>query len=188
MQEKEVADKVDLLVQGIALKRFQSHSRFADIEVTKLEVPDPGIGGRWMALILIAGKSIRITFKVHFHEYVTRIVAANLYGKKPETLTVHQILDFIKEFCNLTAGGVKTQFETSNLTVGISLPLATRGFDDVFFPVPNQETGFGTSWLLTVPSGQFKCSTFIEVMDPKALDNVSFEVVEKADDGEVEFL
>ena len=84
--------------------------------------------GFWMSLILISGSIGRITFKVFYYSHEIATIAANALQKDSSQISTEQSGDFVKEFCNLTAGAIKKIFEENGFRVGISLPLITTRF------------------------------------------------------------
>jgi len=68
------------------------------------------------------------------------ILASRPYGEDPSAVTPEQGADFMKELCNLVSGALKRVFSGAGIQAGISLPLLTRGFDEIFFPMANEIT------------------------------------------------
>lgn len=177
------------LVKASALARLKSYAQCPDFEIREYK-NEVGVHAHWMSLILISGRYLRLTFKAHYSSDVAKNLAARAMGRSGSDITDHQAADFMKEFCNLTAGGIKKYFEDLGQSVGISLPLVTRGFDELFFSVPNLKTTFEDVFMLAYPESDIVGSVNVEIFDLDALKE--FKYVEKQgsaqDDGEVDFL
>lgn len=161
-------------------------------------VPPPAvvdeIDDTWLVKIIVSSEPIRIQFKV----YYTLPLAKNLYHYKHpggQELPVRIYHDFIREFCNLTAGAVKvwladlvTLMKTDDLVVNLPdqkpamvemPPLGKKDEEDVLFDC----------WCFKADSHQLLCATEIQVFDWAQVANIQPNV-HPADDGsdEIEFL
>ena len=139
-----------------------------------------------MLLILVSGKALRITFKVHFNIKSTKKMASPIYGKSPEKIEIRQAKDFIKEFCNLSAGYIKKIFEDQSLDVGISLPLVIRGFDEVFFERQIKKTIIEDSFRIENSGIGVVCTNIVEIFNQNLLDGIDINVEEEEE--EIDFL
>ncbi len=143
----------------------------------------------WMSLILVSGPALKITFKAHFKNKVARLLAAPVYSKEPDALTEEQGLDFMREFCNLTAGSIKKALLNHNIKTGVSLPVVTRGFDELFFSSAAMPNVYSDRWTINSPVGEIHCSVNVEVVQPVDFSKITDDVPEDSDNsGDVEFL
>jgi hypothetical protein len=149
--------------KDFSLSRLRSHSGVQEIQVIKIENL-PLVPGHWMTIILASGREVRITFKTYFSTLNARPFLVSTYGSKK--LRQNQILDFFKEFCNLTLGGIKIFLETNGVHVGTGLPLATRGFYQVFFPPAIGQQTVEHHWQLKTLNGDVCCSVVYEIFYP----------------------
>lgn len=180
----------DLCRNG-SLSRLKSHARSEDIVIEDWQGKKDDLTqtGHWLSLIFIASKAIKIVFKTHYASKDISFFTANaLEIPSPDRVSQKQCEDFVKEFCNLSAGLIKIAFEDSGSQ--ISLPLVTRASDDMFFNA--DYTGgkqiFHDQWMLKHPKSKLACSVVIEIFDKKTLDRIilpSFGANE--DNGDVEF-
>ena len=183
------------LCREISLKRIKRHS-FIDI-ITKGERErsiDPDEESHWISVIFLKSSELRFSFKAQFVTDDARQFAANAYGEDlaKEGLSQRLIDEFIKEFCNLMGGGVKEHFEKSGLVTQISLPLLTRGRDDVFFcpDHPEQyEELFLDTWELKLGDKSIICQAIFEVYNKESLSKICNNVIDldSEDDDHVEF-
>jgi len=175
-----------LLVRDSSLSRLKILSGRDNITISEMSV-EPLVFGHWMSFILGSGKSLRIIFKAHFMTDAARYFAAKTYKAYKEKISQEQALDFVREFCNLTAGQIKLDLDRNNVVIGASLPGITRGFDEIFYP--QRPGSIRKCWSLVASSEKFgaekiNCSTNIEILEPFV-----FKKTESGDaSGEVEYL
>ncbi len=189
-----IKNKIIDLIQHAALERIRLHSRIDDFELAdqRTIIPPGTILGNWMALILVSGDALRITFKLHFSHAAIRKIAYPIYGKSSaEELSKQQIFDFVKELCNLSAGYLVQIFEDNHLHIGISLPLCTRGFYELYAdysPSSYPIIKYSHIWSMDYDAIQILGSAIIEILDISALEHIlEYEFLE-ADDDEMDFL
>jgi len=185
---KNSLSKLKELVRQVSITRFKQSSQNENYNL--LEVPkssEKTVFDHWMSLILISGKSLRITFKTHFNIKTCRKIASPIYGKKPEDIAVRQAQDFVKEFGNLSAGFLKKIFEEQDVDVGISLPLVIRGFDEVFFDKTEDLSKLEDCWKLDNGSTSLVCTSLLEVYQPEVIDELDFNI-EDEEEEEIDFL
>jgi hypothetical protein len=135
-----------------------------------------------MSFILVSGQKVTVLFKAHYMTKEATFFASKAYGNTGPTQ--NQALDFFKEFCNLTAGFLKLTLASSKVSVGISLPIMARGFDEIFYPkTPDMVK---SSWGLTCEDQTVYCSTNLTLREsfPIKIKNIH----ENASTGDVEFL
>ncbi len=151
---------------------------------------DLSVYGHWMSLILVVGEAIRITFKAHFMEEDARRFVAQVTGVPFDDVKGAQAIDYIKEYCNLVAGILKKGLLSQGAACGISLPMVTRGFDEVFFPKADGVRAFSACWKFKSEHGEIVCSTLFEVQEASKLENLNFDEVstKHEDNGDIEFL
>jgi CheY-specific phosphatase CheX len=181
------------IIRDCAVRRMKSHSGSAEVQTAEIS-PDYSrkVHGNWMGLILVSGRDLRITFKVHFNLREVRMILGNMLGKSHDQISETLALDFAKEFCNLTAGNLKQVFEEQEdpINTGISLPIVTRGFDDLFYQSASEgETS--ELWKISVAGVELYCTPHVHVFDQAKLANLKYTQSDDAadeDDGEIDFL
>lgn len=173
-------------VKRVALSRFHSISQresFAQLDVR----PEGPYLGYWLGLILVSGPGCRIVFKCFFSAEDVRKVAANVYAKRPEDISLRQSHDFVREFCNLTAGGLVKLFGNQGVSLGISLPIIIRGFDDIFYDaVSDSIRSYEDVWSVSDGSSSFVFGALVEIIDPNIFNNVNFNMPDETSN-EVDF-
>lgn len=185
--------KLRELVRYASSSRLQIHTGAAEIEVREVDSHfKPGrILANNMVFILVSGDALRVTFKVHFNLRDAKHLAFRIFGgAAPEDISGKQAIDYFKEYGNLVAGSVVTQFEKLDVGLGISLPLCTRGFYEVFSDYSEKQHPIITHsdfWKLDVSGQQIFCSALLEIMDKKPLAGLAdYEIVAETDDSDAE--
>jgi CheY-specific phosphatase CheX len=161
------------LLEEQALACFRQETRLEDLEIRDA-TPSPGpVIGQWLGVILLAGPSLRITVKSFFGiSTIAGILAARMRCS-PYSIAPSLVEDFVREFSNLYAGGVKRTLGNSGVSVGISLPLVTRGFDEVFNGVAAKREETRAVWSFAQPSSNpiFTVCVSVVLVDAEALTN-----------------
>lgn len=189
---RAVKEKLRELIRHAAMSRLKNHADTSAIEVREMDSGfTPGkILASNMVFILVSGDALRITFKVHFNTRMAKKLAFRIFGgMSAEDISEKQAIDYFKEYGNLVAGSVITHFGNFGVELGISLPLCTRGFYEVFsdysetqFPVVT----YSDFWELAANDFSLFCSALIEILDVAKLGRLTdYEIDEAAiDDGE----
>jgi CheY-specific phosphatase CheX len=131
------------------------------------------VHSHWMSLIMVAGTEIKVIFKVHFKSAPARLLASKIYGVAPAQVQESQALDYFKEYCNLNAGSIKKILSKNGFEVGVSLPVLTRGFDEIFntqSQIPGVESD---CWELGTQELSFVCTSTVELfgeVEPQRLN------------------
>ncbi len=176
------ADRLISLLKGHSLLLCRAQFPNAAIVDHREEGP---VKSHWMTLILISSSSLSVTFKAHFKSREALRMAAASRAENVDTLTIGQGLDFFKEFCNMIAGGLKHSLSSAGVPVGISLPVMTRGYDEVnarFLMTPSSHY---QAWECAVGEGTVTFSAVVEIFGDLDLTKLQEEASQS--DGEVEF-
>jgi len=192
-----IKEKLRELIHYASISRLQMHTACTEVELGQ-PAPDfrPGrILANNMVFILVSGDALRITFKVHFNMETGRNLAFRVFGgETPDNITARQAIDYFKEYGNLVAGSIVTLFEKIDIGLGMSLPLCTRGFYEVFSDYTETENPtvmYSDFWTLQVNDHSLYCSALIEVLDKKSLQpllDLELAEPESSDDEEMDFL
>jgi CheY-specific phosphatase CheX len=185
-------EKLGELVRYASQSRLAIHTDAEEVEVRPMDaVFRPGrILASDMVFILISGEAIRLTFKVHFNIRTARLLAWKIFGGDSSVnISEKQARDYFKEYGNLVAGSVVTLFGKFGIELGISLPLCTRGFYEVFSDYSEKQNPvvtYSDFWMLGVNDQEIHCSVQFEILDKSKFSQfVDFEIDEVLeDDGE----
>jgi CheY-specific phosphatase CheX len=189
--------KLRALVRHASLSRLSIHTDCPLIETREMDAGfRPGrMLATHMVLILVSGDALRLTFKVHFNLRTAKNLAWRIYGgTSSENISAQQAIDYFKEYGNLVAGSVISLLGESHVALGISLPLCTRGFYEVFADYadkPPPRLSFADFWELQAAGGGVYCSAQFEIIDPAGLQPLIDYVIDETpadDDGEMDFL
>lgn len=170
-------DKILKLIRNVSSVRLKQHSRVSQFDVKEIVEINPVLA-HWMVIILIAGPSAKITFKSHFKTNSAKGLASAAFQRSPEEVTQEQAVDFMREFCNLTAGGIKASLSSYQFKLAISLPVVTRGFDEIFFTDLLQKDTLSDQWILNSPTGEVICSVTVDMLEELNIANINTESIE----------
>lgn len=192
-----IKDKLKKVVRHASISRLKIHADSPEIEIKELDSGfQPGrILSSNMVFILVSGDAVRLTFKVHFNTRTAKKLAFRIFGgSTPADISERQAIDYFKEYGNLVAGNVVTLLAKIDVELGISLPLCTRGFYEVFSDYTEKQSpviAYSDFWELKVDGHDIFCSAQFEIMDKKALEKLADHEIaeeEEEDDGEIDFL
>ncbi len=197
LKEKETLDAINKkmaeLIPEVFMQRMKIHSHYEDITITPLEDrPDgPRVFKNWMSIILVSGQTARLTIKVHFDQVDAKNFASKAFDMSAEELESKLSTDFMKEYCNLSAGLFKKLFEEVQLFVGISLPFYTRGFYEVFFDQQEKKYSHIEYYKMKFHDHDLVMSTNLEIFnlqDAMKILDIKLEAGEAAQEEEIDFL
>lgn len=123
----------------------------------------------WMSIILLAGSQFRIIFKVHYNN-------SDIICLGKDSLTIAEInseqtlKDHMKEFTNQLGGSVKRALESGQIQCGLSLPLLTHSFDDLFSVKSEKSHQF--FYLLEEKSNEFIVQVYLEYLKTEILNKI----------------
>jgi CheY-specific phosphatase CheX len=186
--QQNIENASEIFREEVRRQAAQLLQGFAAVDKTEISdnPGDPAVYGRWMSIIILAGKAVKMNFRVHFNEEVAKQLALKIYAKKADDISTAQAVDFVKEFCNLVAGGVKRTMQDHQMQSLISMPLITRGSDEVFFemapsvsedqkPKLTRTTESGRHqdrWKITTERGEILCSMNFDILEPEAIQSL----------------
>lgn len=168
------------VIRQASLSRLKVFSGRENVTLSDLK-NEPLVYAHWMSLILLSGKALRIVVKAHYMSYSAKFFAKNVYKRD---LSESNVSDFFKEYCNLVAGQIKLDLANNGVDVGMSLPVAARGFDEIFYS--NAEGSIVDFWRLSCENKAIDCSAHVELFDDFQLKE-GFSI-DSNDKGTVEFL
>ncbi len=152
------------LLKDTSCHELESHGKTSGVTAEELSsevlVPD-----HWMAVILLAGRSLRLTFKVFYNSKTVRNFASRRLRKEPQDISPHIVADYMREFCNGTAGAAKRTLAALQVEMGLGLPIVTRAFDEVFKSRDLKSHQFIKDWKISAEDQEFVCRANIEVLD-----------------------
>ncbi len=180
------------IIRFVTLSRMQLYTDDVGFEIIEMDNAVSGgtVFANTMSMIVVAGKSLRVVLKTHFNHKDSIPIARRLFGS--DEIDDSRSYDVMKEYCNLSAGYLKKICIEQDVPVGISLPVVTLGFNEIFADSAETEQKliFEDCWRLKDVESDIICSCEVDVIDPKSFDNLmDFALTEEEDeDDEYDFL
>ena len=160
------------------------------VEIQEIQNHDDFLYAPWMSVILLSGPPLQSTLKLHYYNNDARNLTACSLGASDADISTSMLTDSMKELTNLFAGEIKAQLFHNEILVGISLPLITRGFDEVLFSDQFNVDQVSDYWVMKCgEKDQIILSTETEVFNPEIFNKVGFvSQAEEEDEGDIDFL
>lgn len=178
-------------IRQSSLLRFQQHCCNDAFAISNEEDGTNLIFGYWMSLVLVANASARVLFKAHYN--ITDIKSAtpafDEQNSRPELEMA--VSDFMREYCNMVGGDIKSSLESNKIPAGVSLPLVTRGFDEVFATRAIKTEMIEGRWKLVAAGADVTCTLQIEILTADMIEkivSIKYEAASQEEEGAVDFL
>ena len=175
--------KLNQLARDTSLSRIQSicqRDAFTLVENSQFRK----VKDHWMAQALISGPHLRAIFCVYFNAQNLKKWSVKVFDREWEEISLPEIHDLSKEYCNLVAGNLKSALDLNQIRVGVSLPFLSRGFDRIFSAAESQRPIHNEIWKIRADDIEIACSTHIEIFK-----EFRFEIIDDStDSGDVQFL
>lgn len=185
----DIKKKFGEIVRYVTLSRMRSYASCEDFSIVELNgvIPHGYVFANNMSMIIVAGQALRVILKAHFNHKDSKPIAARLYGL--EEVSDARSRDVMKEYCNLSAGFLKKVCIENDLPVGISLPVVTMGFNEVFSELEgiDKKIVFNDCWKLVYADSDIICSCHIDVLNVPALEKLMLFSVDEPDDEDDEY-
>ncbi|MCG8336440.1 MAG: hypothetical protein MJE63_18180 [Proteobacteria bacterium] len=189
-QVSDYKSKIGKIVRQVTLSRMHQYTDNESFKLVEFdeETPQGYVFANSMSVIVIAGKSLRIILKAHFNHKDSKPIARQLFGT--EDIDDMKSFDVMKEYCNLAAGFIKKICIEQDIPVGISLPIVTLGFNEVFSSPSDleQKTVFEDAWCLKNEQSNIVCSCLVDVFESETVDNLmEYELTEAEEDNDSDY-
>jgi hypothetical protein len=172
---------------------MQANQYFGDPSVSMIDHPSEHSLGqvltRYIAIVMLTSDELRIVFKVHFNPDPIRSFRRTRHCTESD-LSDKQLTDFMKELSNQIGGRICRIFDAHHLSMGMSIPLCTRGIYEIYAdyqPKSGTVTKFGDFWRLEGAFKSIYCSCYVELMSKMDLSDIKYSD-EHAQEGELDFL
>jgi hypothetical protein len=175
--------RISALVRDYSLQRIAHHSGRRDFAIQEIENWDDFCYGSYTSLIMVAGKDLRILYKVHFK-------AKDFINEFTGVTNKFQLFDYFREYCNLMAGSIKKELRLQNYVCGISLPTITSGYDEIVFSDPVKEDRLSDYFAVATDKSHFTVTLHLETENIELLESLNnLPYADKsADESEIEFM
>mgnify|MGYP001249356529 CR=1 FL=1 len=196
--EPKIFASLRKLCEDLSTVRMKSHLGGREVQSREcdefdFEGDDSRKIGKWLSLVFVSSHVVKMSFQAKFTFEKCKPLVAMAFEKKTEEITRDQMEDFVKEFCNLTAGALKQSLEKEGFSSLISLPLLTRGQDEVFFknhPLEDDSTiAFQHTWEVVCENIPLFCQINFEIFDKEGFEKIILGAfgAEEEDEGEIDF-
>jgi hypothetical protein len=170
------------LIRDYSVERIMNHSGRKDLLLHEVANWDDFCYGSHMSIILVAGKDLRVLYKVHFK-------VKDFLGEFPGITNKAQLFDYFREYCNLMAGCIKKDLRAQNYVCGISLPTITSGYDEIIFSDPIRDERYIDCFAIGTETSRFVVTAHVETNNLELLKDLNnCPIPEKAEEGEIEFM
>ena len=158
---------------------IQQHTKVKDFRIEEIQAIDFYLR-HWMIWSQLVSGDFRLVFKVFFDQGdVENFILNRLNFAKGDFGT----LEYLREFSNLTLGLVKSCMEQNKVTLGMSVPILMRGFDELFFE-DDLKGKICSRWYLVNADLKFACSVeYDKALEEKKLD---YNLASKHGSGEID--
>ena len=186
---KDHHPRLQHLLRSLAQRRFVDFTARHECLLDDLPEIDDFIYGAHVSLIQIAARDLRLTFKAHFNMLEVAALTARKNGltRTPEQVQ-RSTYDLFREYTNLVAGAMAKQFQSCGVLAGISLPLATSGFNEVISSDELQDQRMVDFWVMRSSDFRFICSVHLDILRPEVLSLLSVDDIGAEGEGEIELL
>jgi hypothetical protein len=145
---------------------------------------DKVLFGHRIANIVVAGSEMRMIFKIHYSEVLGKLLYTKFLNNPNPSMQM--IDDYFLETCNLAAGRIKHGFGDEGTNLGISIPIKTKAFDDLFFNLKTDgEYSSEWHWDVSFEDITVHFSVFTELLNLEMKIDESLEQVQEVE--ELEF-
>ncbi len=177
----DITKNISHIIKDACQLRLRSHVKNDDLvtSIKSTEISKDSLEG-WLSLILVSSFDVRISFKIYFEiAAVTQLIENNMKNTISK-IDNELIFDFMNEYCNLTAGMIQQTLSQQSIKVGISLPMTSRSFDDVYFSSHDHNVN-KESWMLTADSIDFYCLSEVHILNPEAFVDFKYSISEESE-------
>ncbi len=178
----EFYPQIARIIRDYSIERITSHSGRSDLLLHEVANWDDFCYGSHMSIIMVAGKDLRILYKVHFK-------VKDFMGEFHGISNKVQLFDYFREYCNLMAGSIKKDLRAQNYVCGISLPTITSGYDEILFSDPIRDERYIDCFAIGSDTRRFVVTVQIETNNLELLQDLNNRPApEKSEEGEIEFM
>jgi hypothetical protein len=153
------------IIRNLSVSRLSLTTPVPGLRLEEATAPQDLVHGAMMSVVLVAGGAFRLAFKAHFSSRSVRHLMSTTLGINGSQISETQLKDYMREYSNLVAGGIKATFSSYGIASGISLPLVTDGFDEVLYTASQKMAVVQDLWELSWSGGSVVCGSSIEVLD-----------------------
>ncbi|RZA24188.1 MAG: hypothetical protein EOP10_10625 [Proteobacteria bacterium] len=169
------AEQIKQMVRLLSFEKMNFPYPVTNLSLVECPYPADLVYGSFIAHILVAGAPFKLTFRVHFKCSEVRGLIANFRETPIDRITDAYVIDLMKEFCNLVAGGIKKIFIDQKIACGIALPCLNKGVDEILYKSKKSLTSENDIWCLKWDLGAVTCVSSLEVFDLPKIEVLTFD-------------
>ena len=143
------------------------------VALNEIKRPPDLAGKTWVAFILISFRKVSIQFKCYYNAENLKPVTAKALHKELEAVNDEHIRGHVKEFCNLTAGKLKSCLQDILKLSASETSFTTAEASEINKDSSGKDNGAATSeaWTLTEGNGvQLICECVCKVPEGVKID------------------
>lgn len=188
--QASIANLRELLRKVSLIQASQYFNELPFQLIASLPDQKPGqVLAHFVATVLLTSAELSIAFKVHFNPDQIRSYR-QATGCRAEDLSDKELINYMKELSNQMGGRVCRVFEAHRISLGMSVPLCTRGIYEIYADYQDKTgsvTKFADCWRLDASFGAIYCTCHVEFNGQDNFSAIKAED-EASDEGELEFL
>lgn len=150
--------RIVTLTRDACVAAAQSHGKFLSASTDEKLMSAGPVHGQWMSLVMLTSADLRLSLKIFYSLEQAQTFAAAALDLPIDKLKPSSVSFFMREFIILVAETLSESIKKqNNVVLGISLPIVTRGFDEVFSTLPPYGMQFESKWTFITGVGNFCC-------------------------------
>jgi hypothetical protein len=147
-----------------AEQQFGGFFNIQGVSTDTMKPPAIRVMGHLFGGIIVQGGDFRLTIKIHSDCAPLRPLCAKNMQIAESEVGEKVMRDFLREVANLLGGAMRTELARNNVDAGLSLPLSSRGFDEVFFDSTEGEKSFLQACRVRWDGGVLYMTQFLEIL------------------------
>ena len=172
--KSECLEKLASIASQVSIDKLQVASKNRlSLQLVDFEKERETVYSKWLAMILLCGPHLEVTFKVHYSTEVGRSFLAKATKRTVDEVVFEKVQDFFREYCNTFGGGFKAVLDSQNIVIGLSLPLSIRGSDEILFSRRKDYEKNVRFWKLKADDAEIICSFHVEILNENELVDLS---------------
>ncbi|SMF57868.1 hypothetical protein [Pseudobacteriovorax antillogorgiicola] len=151
----------------------------------------------WMVKIIVESEDLIFTFRVYYQVDDAKAFASQKASFKGKNISPFLCHDFIREYCNLTAGALKIWLQSNYSALKesgelvVNLPNQKPALSEPLAFKEDEEEEIYDFWIFTLDNAQILCSWDVEIHDWAGVTEMlksTSSLAEQDDGGDVDFL
>lgn len=175
------------LVRARFVQIFSKTTRIKDLTLEKASISGV-VHAHHMSVIILSGHTLHLVLKAHYNTEDAKKALAARWSSSSEAIEYGDAVGFMSETLNVVAGSIKASlFDQTGLTMGISIPFLTAGFDELLMKRHVDSDILRDAFTLSWKEGFLTVSSELKVLDSMAIDHTNFDCEEVVYKSEVYF-